>query len=161
MARLYHLERLQVIPRPRDEVFAFFAEAANLEILTPAFLNFKILTPQPIAMQRGALIDYKLRLFQIPFYWRTRIDLFEAPTRFADRQIRGPYRHWYHTHDFREIPGGTEMRDHVEYALPFGLLGRLTHGLAIQRMLDRIFDYRYDRLNSLFPPHNAVPTSRL
>lgn len=160
MARLYHLERLQFIPRPRDEVFAFFTEAANLETLTPAFLNFDISTSQPIAIQCGTLIDYQLRLFYIPLRWRTRIDVFEPPSRFADRQIRGPYRHWYHVHGFQDVPGGTQMRDHVEYALPFGPLGRLTHRLAVRRMLERIFDYRYERLNALFPPQNDAPAAQ-
>ncbi len=160
MAQLYLLERFQLIPYPRDDVFAFFAEAANLETLTPAFLNFEILTPQPIAMQHGTLIDYKLRLFRIPFHWHMRIDLFEPPWRFTDRQIRGPYRYWYHVHDFQDVPGGTRMRDRVEYDLPGGLLGRLIHRLVVRRTLERIFDYRCDRLRTLFPPHPAVPAVR-
>jgi len=160
MPQRYLLERFQLVPCPRDDVFAFFAKAANLETLTPAFLNFEILTPQPIAIQQGTLIDYKLRLFRIPFHWHTRIDLFEPPWRFADRQIRGPYRHWYHVHEFQDVPGGTQMRDRVEYALPFGFLGRLMHRLIVRRTLERIFDYRYNRLCALFPPHSEVPAGR-
>lgn len=159
MARLYHLERLQVIPRQRDDVFAFFATAANLETLTPAFLRFNIVTAQSMVIRCGTLIDYKLHLLRIPLRWRTRIEVFEPPYRFADRQIKGPYYYWYHVHEFHRVAASTLMLDRVEYALPFGPLGRLMHRLVVRRMLDRIFDYRYDRLNTLFPPHNAVPVA--
>ncbi len=99
------------LPRRRDEVFAFFADAHNLQILTPDWLNFKILTPRPIAMRAGALIDYKLRLRGIPIRWRTKITEWQPPFSFQDEQLRGPYRQWIHRHWFEEKDGGTLCRD--------------------------------------------------
>ena len=148
---VYRLERQQFVPRPRDEVFAFFAEARNLEALTPAFLNFRILTPLPLDMHSGTLIDYQIRLGGIPMRWRTRIETFEAPVSFVDVQLAGPYRTWRHVHEFQDAPGGTLVTDRVDYALPFGFLGALAHRLFVRRALKRIFDYRQQRLGEIFP----------
>jgi ligand-binding SRPBCC domain-containing protein len=136
------LERSQFVPRPRGEVFAFFADARNLERLTPPFLRFQILTPGPIAMRPGALIDYRLSLFGVSFSWQTEIEAFEPESRFVDVQRRGPYRRWHHTHTFADAPGGTLIGDRVEYQLPLGPLGELARVLAVRRQLDAIFDYR-------------------
>jgi ligand-binding SRPBCC domain-containing protein len=138
----YRLERVQHIAHSRDTVFAFFADAGNLELLTPDFLHFRILTPRPIVMQPGTLIDYQLRLFSVPIRWRTRIDVYEPPTRFTDVQLLGPYRYWHHVHAFFDVPGGTLVVDRVDYELPFGCLGILAHGLVVRRTLEQIFDYR-------------------
>lgn len=146
----YKLERVQCIPYARDKVFAFFADASNLEFLTPDFLHFRILTPPPISMQPGVLIDYKLRLFAMPFRWRTRIDSFEAPIQFTDTQLLGPYRYWHHVHEFYDLPGGTQVVDRVEYELPFGWLGTLVHKVAVRRTLEQIFNYRRQRLKQFF-----------
>ena len=148
---VHRLEREQFVPRPRDEVFAFFAEAQNLEMLTPAFLNFRILTPLPLNMRSGILIDYQIRLGGIPMRWRTRIETFEAPVRFVDVQIAGPYRTWRHVHEFQDAPGGTLVTDRVDYALPFGFLDALAHRLFVRRALKRIFDFRQQRLAEIFP----------
>ena len=148
---MYQLERQQFVPRPRDEVFAFFAEARNLEKLTPAFLNFRILNPLPIELRGGTLIDYQIRLGGLPMRWRTRIESFEAPERFIDVQLSGPYRCWRHVHEFEDMPGGTRVTDSVTYALPFGFVGALAHRLLVRRLLERIFDYRQQRLAELFP----------
>jgi ligand-binding SRPBCC domain-containing protein len=153
----YQLERQQFFPYPREEVFAFFADAYNLEAITPDFLHFRILTPRPIMMQAGTLIDYTLRLFGIPLQWQTRIETFEPPHRFTDSQLHGPYSHWHHLHEFFEVPGGTLVRDHVDYALPFGLLGTVAHACLLRRTLDRIFDDRFTRLCQLFPPTELLP----
>jgi hypothetical protein len=149
---VYRLERRQHIARGIEEVFAFFADAQNLASLTPDFLHFHILTPQPLVMQVGTLLDYQLRLFGIPFRWRTRIDTFDPPYRFADVQLRGPYRLWHHTHVFQSVPGGTCMLDRVDYALPFALLGAIAHGMFVRRTLQKIFDYRARQLGTFFPP---------
>jgi ligand-binding SRPBCC domain-containing protein len=140
--RVFRLERTQRIPRPRDEVFSFFADAANLEAITPPFLRFHLLTPPPIEMRPGARIDYALSLFAIPFTWRTRIAVWEPGVRFVDEQEAGPYALWRHTHTFEDNGGATTMRDVVEYALPFGPLGRLAHTLLVRRTIERIFDHR-------------------
>ncbi len=152
MSRCYRLERAQFIPRRRTEVFAFFAEATNLERITPAFLRFRILTPRPIVMKAGALIDYELRLYGIPLRWRTRIETFEPGLSFSDVQIAGPYRRWHHRHDFTDRPGGTEMRDTVDYELPFGFLGAAARHVFVRSSLDRIFDYRRQAIAEIFGP---------
>jgi ligand-binding SRPBCC domain-containing protein len=136
------LEREQCFPRPREEIFAFFRDPTNLAAITPEFLHFEILTPAPIEMRPGALIDYRLRLFGIPFSWRTCIETFEPPLRFTDIQLKGPYRSWHHLHEFEEVDGGTRMRDVVDYELPLGPLGSLAHLLWVKRSVLRIFDHR-------------------
>lgn len=133
------LESQVWLPRPRDEVFAFFADAGNLESLTPPWLNFRILTPRPIAMSAGALIDYRIRLRGVPLRWRTLISAWEPCERFVDEQIRGPYRLWRHEHRFIEVDGGTLCTDRVEYRVP---IDRLVHGWMVRPDLDRIFEFR-------------------
>lgn len=144
------LEREQLVPRPRSEVFRFFGDAANLETLTPGFLRFRILSPQPIAMGSGALIDYRLQLFGVPFRWRTRIEEWQPEERFVDQQLRGPYRRWWHVHTFDERPGGTLVRDRVEYELPLGPLGGIARRLFVARQLDTIFAYRRQVIARVF-----------
>lgn len=144
------LERSLFIPRPRPQVFAFFADARNLERITPALLRFHILTPGPIEMKAGVLIDYQLRLYGLPVRWRTRIDEFTPPFSFVDVQLSGPYRSWHHRHQFAEVPGGTRMHDRVEYDLPFGPLGALAHTLLVRRTLNRIFDHRNSTISAVF-----------
>ena len=137
------LTREQTLPGSPDTVFPFFAAARNLEAITPPWLGFRVVTPEPIAMAPGALIDYRLRLHGIPLRWRTRIAAWEPGERFVDEQLRGPYALWHHTHEFRPAAGGgTVMRDTVRYALPLGPLGAVAHRALVRRDLDRIFDFR-------------------
>jgi ligand-binding SRPBCC domain-containing protein len=142
----YHtLRREQTLPGTPDEVFPFFADAGNLEAITPPYLRFEIVTPRPIAMGEGTLIEYHLRLHGLPISWLTRIEVWEdthPPLRFVDQQLRGPYALWHHTHEFEAAPEGTLMRDTVRYAIPFGPLGELAHALFVKRDVNRIFDYR-------------------
>lgn len=146
------LERVQVVPRPVSEVFEFFARAENLEAITPPFLRFGFISQLPIEMRQGAIIEYRLRLHGAPIRWRTLIESWEPGVRFVDLQVRGPYRLWRHLHEFREVPGGTEVRDRVEYQLPFGPLGQVVHGLFVRKMLARIFDHRRERVAALLAP---------
>jgi len=143
MPHSYRLERRQLIPLPLAEVFAFFADAANLETITPPSLHFRILTPQPIDIRSGTRIDYRLALFGVPFQWQTRIESFDRPHRFTDVQVRGPYKLWHHTHEYIAHRGGTQMIDRVEYQLPLGPLGWLANALFVERQLQQIFDYRF------------------
>jgi len=143
-----HLERVAILDRPINEVFAFFADAGNLQQITPPELSFRILTPLPVEMQVGTLIDYRLRLFGLPFSWRTLISAWDPPHSFTDQQLRGPYREWRHSHLFLEVAGKTEMTDRVAYRLPFGPLGELITPL-IERQLKQIFDYRQEKIQEL------------
>jgi ligand-binding SRPBCC domain-containing protein len=135
------------LPRPRHEIFLFFADANNLQAITPPWLNFHVLTPK-IEIRAGALIDYRLRVRGVPLRWRTHIKVWEPPGRFVDEQLRGPYRRWLHEHTFEESNGGTLCRDHVQYAV-WG--GRLVEWLFVRRDVRHIFEYRQQRLNELFP----------
>jgi ligand-binding SRPBCC domain-containing protein len=138
----HRLERIQRVPRARADTFAFFADAGNLEAITPAFLGFEILTPSPVPMGAGTLLDYRLSLFGVSFSWRTRIEVFEPCRRFTDVQLRGPYRRWHHLHEFHAVEDGTLVVDRVDYELPLGPLGILAHELVVRRTLIRIFDHR-------------------
>ncbi len=149
MPHTYHLERRQFIPLPRSEVFAFFSDAGNLEAITPPSVHFRILSPRPILIQEGTLIDYRLKLLGIPFRWQTRIESFQPPHRFSDTQQRGPYKLWRHTHEFHEQDGGTLMIDRVQYQLALGPIGWLAHAWFVGRQLAHIFDYRYSAIERL------------
>jgi ligand-binding SRPBCC domain-containing protein len=139
-----------VIPRPRDEVFPFFAEATNLERITPPALQFRILTPQPITIAAGTIIDYQVGLFGVPMHWQTLIAHWDPPNTFMDKQLKGPYAFWEHTHTFADGENGsTVMEDIVRYELPFGPLGLLTHP-AIRLQLQYIFRHRGEVIKQLF-----------
>jgi ligand-binding SRPBCC domain-containing protein len=147
---LHTLTREQRLDGPPAAVFGFFADAGNLEAITPPSLGFEILTPRPIEMRAGALIEYRLRLRGLSLSWLTRIEEWEPGVRFVDMQLRGPYALWHHTHEFEPLEGrGTLMRDTVRYALPGGPLGALPHALFVRRELAAIFDYRARRVPAL------------
>ncbi|HEX7663963.1 MAG TPA: SRPBCC family protein [Polyangiaceae bacterium] len=148
---IHVLEREQLVPRPRSEVFAFFSDAANLERLTPNSLKFRIKTPTPIEMKPGTLIDYEIKLSGVPMKWRTLIEVYEPETRFVDLQLKGPYKLWRHTHTFADAPGGTKMNDRVEYELPLGPLGSIAHAVFVKRQLKTIFDFRNEAMREIFP----------
>ncbi len=135
------------LPRPRDEVFAFFSNAHNLEVLTPPWVKFEVLTPRPLSMRAGALIDYRIRIHGLPIRWRTEITVWEPPHRFVDVQLSGPYTLWHHTHTFEERDGGTVCMDRVRYR-PHG--GALVHWLFVGRDVERIFNYRQQRMLEYF-----------
>jgi ligand-binding SRPBCC domain-containing protein len=142
------------LPQDRDAVFSFFADARNLEAITPPWLSFAVLTPAPIVMHAGARIDYRLRVHGLPFRWQSEITVWNPPFRFVDEQRRGPYRRWSHMHLFEKQGGGTLCRDAVEYAVPGG---RLIHWLIVRRDVERIFAYRQKFLRSLFCAGPAAP----
>jgi ligand-binding SRPBCC domain-containing protein len=139
--RFHVLRREQRLPGSPGEVFPFFADAHNLEAITPPFLGFRVVTPRPLQMRPGALIEYRLKLHGLPVSWLTRIEDWEPGMRFVDAQLAGPYRLWHHTHEFApDGEGGTVMRDTVRYALPFWPLGEAAHPL-VARDLAKIFDF--------------------
>ena len=136
------LERLQVVPVHVDTAFAFFADAWNLEAITPQFLRFSIITPLPLEMSAGTRIEYRLSLWGAPLRWRTLISSFEPNRRFVDEQESGPYAYWHHVHEFEPEGSATRMLDRVTYRLPLGPFGRLAHAVWVKRQLRTIFDYR-------------------
>lgn len=158
--RHHRLDRQQRIQRPPNETFALFADAHRLEAITPPWLGFRVVTPAPIEMRPGALIDYRLRLRGVPVRWRTRIAVWEPGRRFVDVQVAGPYRLWHHTHEFEPDGGdGTVIRDTVRYALPLGPLGALAHLAFVRRDLERIFDFRREAIKRLLDSGSENPAS--
>jgi ligand-binding SRPBCC domain-containing protein len=147
------LEQTQIIERSLTDTFDFFSDAFNLEKITPEFLHFKILTPRPLVMKAGALIEYSLSLFGIPFKWKTLIEEWEPGVKFVDRQLKGPYALWVHTHTFEPIGADrTLMKDRVEYQIPLGFLGEIAHTLFVRRTLEKIFAYRAEVTARLLTP---------
>jgi ligand-binding SRPBCC domain-containing protein len=151
MAASHRLEQTQLVAAPLRRVFEFFSAAENLERLTPDFLSFRILTPLPIEMREGQHIEYQIGLAGVPLRWLTEIREWRPQQRFVDVQLRGPYRRWHHLHEFREVAGGTEMHDVVDYELPLGPLGSLAHVLVVKRTLSRIFAFRRAAVERAFP----------
>lgn len=135
------------LPLPPEKLFPFFGDAANLDAITPPWLGFKIVTPQPFEMKIGTLIDYRLKVRGLPLRWRTRINVWDPPFRFVDEQLKGPYRLWIHEHTFKEVDGGTLASDHVRYAVPFDFL---LHGTFVRPDIERIFQHRTEALQNLF-----------
>jgi ligand-binding SRPBCC domain-containing protein len=135
------------LPLPPEELFPFFANAANLDAITPKWLHFRIVTPQPVEMREGALIDYKLRVHGLPLRWRTLIREWNPPHHFVDEQLRGPYRQWIHRHTFEPQNGGTLARDIVHYAVPFDFIA---HPLFVRPDIEKIFAYRQEALRKRF-----------
>lgn len=153
----YQLRDELWLPQPIETVFDYFSDARHLQDLTPPWLHFHVITPGPIEMRAGALIDYRLRLHGIPIRWRTEITDWEPPYRFVDTQLRGPYRLWRHLHTFEEHDGGTLVKDVVDYAVPGGFL---VERWLVRGDLQRIFTFRRDRLPGLVSaaePRRALP----
>ncbi|MFT5049845.1 MAG: ligand-binding SRPBCC domain-containing protein [Chlamydiales bacterium] len=144
----FFLEREQTVRRSLEDVFGFFADARNLEALTPPWLRFRVLGSSTPEMVEGATIDYKLRVHGLPIRWRSLISCWRPPFEFVDEQVKGPYRSWVHRHSFRETEDGIVMRDHVEYSVRGGAL---VNKLFVRGDLERIFDYRMSSLASLLP----------
>jgi ligand-binding SRPBCC domain-containing protein len=147
MARGYQLQTRLFVARDLGTTFSFFADAGNLQRLTPPWLDFAILTPQPISMAAGSLIDYRIRVHGVPIRWRTEITEWRPPFKFVDQQLKGPYRMWHHAHTFYAADGGTMVEDTVHYR-PVG--GALVHELFVRRDLERIFMFRQQEILSAF-----------
>ena len=150
MNKEYYLEKHQFISKSKTEVFDFFKTPENLEQITPKNLNFTIHTPSPILMEEGVLIEYEIKLFGFPIYWRTLINEYNPPNDFKDSQLNGPYDCWEHTHIFKECENGTMMIDKIKYSIPFGIIGRMAHFVWVKKELKKIFSYRYESINKIF-----------
>lgn len=148
--KTYILSFAQHVPRPLAEVFDFFSRAENLEVLTPPWLNFKILGVEPQPVQQGTLIHYSLRVHGIPLRWTSEIVEWEPPHRFVDLQLRGPYKLWRHEHRFEARDSGTLISDTVNLALPLGLLGQIAYRIKVKSDVQEIFAFRENKIRSLF-----------
>ena len=149
--KTYSLEFEQFIDLPIEDVFNFFSQPENLSLITPPRLRFDILTPTPLEMKEGQLIDYSLKiLYLIKLHWRTLITDYQKPYKFIDQQIKGPYTLWHHTHIFEEKDGGTLIKDNLKYVIPFGWIGRAIHFIYIKHDINGIFQYRHKILNDIF-----------
>jgi ligand-binding SRPBCC domain-containing protein len=146
----YTLRRETVICRGLEEVFAFFSRAENLQVITPEWLHFRILSVHPEPMQKGTLISYALRIHGVRVRWTSEIVEWAPPHRFVDSQIKGPYRLWRHTHQFAAEGDNTRLTDEVQYAVPFGFLGRIGHRLKVRSDIEKIFSYREKKVRELF-----------
>jgi len=147
------LERSQRVDVPVDAAFAFYGDAVNLEPMTPPWLRFEVITPDPVELGAGALLDYRLRLHGFPIRWQTRIEIWEPPYRFVDTQARGPYRLWEHTHLFEpDGDGATVIHDRIRYSIPYGPLGALADRFFVRRDLKRIFDFRAQAVSERLLP---------
>lgn len=147
MTGRFQYDSLVSLKQPREEVFGFFSDAMNLETLTPPWLHFKILTPMPIKIDEGTLIDYRLKIRGFPVRWRTEIVSWEPPFRFVDMQLRGPYRTWVHEHRFLETESGTSMIDTVNYDV---LGGRLIDRFFVRPDIEKVFSYRRKKIKEIF-----------
>lgn len=150
--RGFVLTTRQFVNRTREEVFAFFSDASQLGRITPPFLKFKIQTPLPIELKKGALIDYSLTLRFLPIRWRTEISAWDAPNRFVDRQLKGPYKLWHHEHTFEAVENGTMVHDCVHYVVPGGAI---VHRLLVKKDLIRIFEYRRSQIEAILNNNTA------
>lgn len=146
----YTLEREQLVPGPRDLVFAFFIDPQNLSEITPPWVRFGITQLEQIPLAGGTMQEYRIRWLGVPLRWESLIAEFEDGRRFTDVQTSGPYRYWRHEHVFDDVEGGTLVRDRVQYELPFGILGAIVHALVVRRQLRQIFDYRANVIEETF-----------
>jgi ligand-binding SRPBCC domain-containing protein len=151
-ARGHELRAAQWVPQPRDRVFPFFADPLNLERLTPPFLRFHVRRQSTTDVRAGTLLTYTLRLHGLPIVWRTRIDEWRPPERFADTQLFGPYAEWHHTHLFDDDGAGTRLTDIVRYRLHLGVLMDNRLMSWVHRDVRRIFEYRQAVIAELFGP---------
>jgi len=139
------------VGRPRPDVFALFADPSVLATLTPPSFALRLVTPVS-TMRAGSVLDYRMRWLGLPVSWRAYIREFDAPYRFMDVQVRGPFARWEHRHRFLEEDGGTVIEDRVVFRLPFGPLGRVAYRAMVGRQLRAAWDYRTERLAALLGP---------
>lgn len=147
--RTYSLDCELLTSRPIDEVFAIFEDPYNLIRITPEWLNLKVTNTTPVTMRAGAEITYRIRWAGLPVGWKTLITQYAPPHLFVDEQVQGPYSLWRHRHTFVQLPGGVQVADHVDYALPLGWLGRAAHWTLIEEQLKAIFQYRQAALANM------------
>lgn len=150
--KVYNLTRTQILPISVAEAWDFFSTPKNLSKITPEHMGFEILyISGGEKAYAGQIIRYNVSVLPgIKMHWVTEITQVKEGVHFIDEQRFGPYALWHHQHHFKEVPGGVEMTDEVNYAIPFGILGRLAHSLFVGGEVNRIFDHRYHLLEKYF-----------
>jgi len=149
---MYQLKRTQFVKTDLETCWKFFSAPANLQVITPAYMGFRVLTAVPDEMYKGLIIRYTVSpVLKIPLTWVTEITHVQDKRYFVDNQRKGPYRMWHHEHHFKEVERGVEVTDIISYLMPYGIIGKLAHWLFIRRQLDEIFAYRFNKVNELFP----------
>ena len=148
---MYQLKRTQFIPADLPTCWDFFSSPKNLQVITPAYMGFRVLTDNPEKMYAGLMIAYRITpVFRIPVKWVTEITHVSDLDFFVDEQRIGPYKLWHHEHHFKAVEGGTEMTDVLSYELPFGFIGKIAHAVFVKKKLEEIFLYRYRKVEELF-----------
>ena len=149
---IHSIKTVQKIPAALEQVWEFFSNHANLQMITPSYVKFSFISQNAgEKLHSGQIIEYKLRpILNIPLYWMTEIKNVTAPAYFMDEQRKGPYSIWQHQHLFKAIAGGTEMTDIVLYKNPLGILGELANGLFVKRKLRNIFEFRFNKMEEIF-----------
>ena len=149
--KIYTLHSKQNLPISIDEAWKFLSDPKNLKVITPSYMGFKTLSGDDRAMFAGQIIQYIVTpVFGIPMKWVTEITHVKDNSYFVDEQRFGPYSLWHHKHFLREIPGGVEMEDIVDYKIPMGIIGQLAHPILVAPKLKEIFDFRRKKLIELF-----------
>lgn len=149
--KIYTLHSKQFLPITLEEAWDFFSDPMNLNTITPDDMGFKTLSGADRKMYPGQIIQYIVTpLLNIPMKWVTEITHVDHKKFFVDEQRFGPYALWHHKHFFKEVPGGVEMEDIVDYKLPMGMLGQLMHPILVKPRLHQIFEYRRKKLIELF-----------
>jgi hypothetical protein len=159
---VYTLDCELITHQPLESVFKVFEDPYNLAKITPANLSFRVISKEHVTMRTGAEIEYNIKWLGVPLYWKTLVVEYQPPLLFIDKQLKGPYRLWVHHHTFEtvsEVSEAVRVHDHVEYALPFGLLGSAVHAAIVRRQLLHIFNYRQERLAEILK-HETITTRR-
>ena len=148
--KVYTFYKEQFVPSDMDTVFEFFSRPENLEKITPSSMGFNIITPTPIEMKEGAIIDYTVKILGVPVRWRTMITSYKENEYFVDEQLKGPYSYWHHKHTFKEVDGGILIIDEITYALPIQAFRKIVHPVLIKPQLNQIFDFRFQTIKDKF-----------
>ncbi len=159
--KIHTIKRRQFIAKPLQEVFQFFSTPENLSLITPPNLGFEILTPSPIVMKEGTLVDYTILVMGIRQRWTTLISEFVPMHHFVDVQLKGPYSYWHHKHGFVETDDGTIIEDEIRYVMPFGVFGEMAHTMFVKKQIKGIFDHREKVIEGLFPTVARVSSSMM
>ena len=158
--KIYELSVSHRVNAPIEKVFDFFSKPENLSKITPKKMGFNVLTPLPITMERGALIDYTIKVMGFPLRWRTLITSYDPPNKFVDEQLKGPYSFWHHTHTFEPVNDGVIINDVIKYSIPLGFIGRIMHFLWIKNDLNKVFNFRKKVIDEIFVKNEALENTK-